>query len=118
MEQQDQEMSMITSAVETVPATPRGSKGESGAEKPARGVRRPRANGGEEAGTFTRYFLAKREGNGSTPTLDREVESEGEALIEALRAGVTYYAIQEFRVIPDFSGRRPQLEKEPVRAGK
>jgi hypothetical protein len=28
---------------------------------------------------------------------------------------VTYYAIQEFRVIPDFAGRRPQLKKEAVR---
>ena len=40
--------------------------------------------------------------------------SEGEALVEALRSGVTYYAIQEFRVIPDFAGRRPQLQKEAV----
>ena len=46
--------------------------------------------------------------------LDREVASEGEALVEALRLGVTYYAIQEFRVIPDFAGRRPQLKKEAV----
>lgn len=48
------------------------------------------------------------------PTLDREVASEGEALVEALRLGVTYYAIEEFRVVPDFSGRRPQLKKESV----
>jgi hypothetical protein len=41
--------------------------------------------------------------------------SEGEALVEALRSGVTYYVIQEFRVIPDFAGRRPQLTKEAVR---
>jgi len=114
MEQQDQEVSMGTSAIETVPATARGNTNESGAEKPARRARRPRTNGEEEVGTFTRYFLAKREGNGSTPTLDREIESEGEALIEALRSGVTYYAIQEFRVIPDFAGRKPQLDKEAV----
>ena len=50
----------------------------------------------------------------STPALDREVASEGEALVEALRLGVTYYAIQEFRVIPDFAGKRPQLNKEAV----
>jgi hypothetical protein len=49
------------------------------------------------------------------PALDREVASEGEALVEALRSGVTFYAIQEFRVIPDFASRRPQLEKEAVR---
>ena len=40
--------------------------------------------------------------------------SEGEALVEALRLGVTYYEIQEFRVVPDFAGRKPQLSKEAV----
>jgi hypothetical protein len=49
------------------------------------------------------------------PVLDRELTSEGEALVEALRLGVTFYAVQEFRVIPDFSGRRPQLNKEAVK---
>ena len=45
---------------------------------------------------------------------DREVASEGEALVEALRLGVTYYEIQEYRVVPDFSGRKPLLGKEAV----
>ncbi len=40
--------------------------------------------------------------------------SEGEALVEALRLGVTYYEIQEYRVVPDFSGRKPLLGKEAV----
>jgi len=68
----------------------------------------------EETGNGARYFLAKAEANGASPSLDREVESEGEALVEALRLGVTYYALHEFRVIPDFSSRTPQLKKEPV----
>jgi len=42
--------------------------------------------------------------------------SEGEALVEALRLGVTYYAVQEFRPVPDFAGRRPQLKKEAIRS--
>jgi hypothetical protein len=42
------------------------------------------------------------------------VASEGEALVEALRLGVTYYEIQEYRVVPDFSGRKPLLGKEAV----
>ena len=56
----------------------------------------------------------RRTANGGAPALDREVASEGEALVEALRLGVTYYALQEFRVVPDFAGRTPQLKKEPV----
>lgn len=105
---------MTTTSAETVPETARRTRTDSGADKPTTRVRRPRANGGEEANSCTRYFLGKANGDGA-PALDREVASEGEALVEALRSGVTYYAIQEFRVIPDFAGRRPQLKKEAVR---
>jgi hypothetical protein len=46
---------------------------------------------------------------------DRQVTSEGEALVEALRLGVTFYAVQEYRVVPDFTGRKPLLNKEAVK---
>lgn len=104
---------MSTSTAEMVPTT--NNRTDSGTDKPTKRARRARALENEEDGSCTRYFLGKANGDGSTPVLDREVASEGEALVEALRLGVTYYAIQEFRVIPDFAGRRPQLEKEPVR---
>lgn len=105
---------MTTTSAETVPETARRTRTDSGADKPTTGARRPRANGTEEESSFTRYFLAKANGDGSIPALDRELASEGEALVEALRSGVTFYAIQEFRVIPDFASRRPQLQKEAV----
>ena len=105
---------MITSTVETIPAAARATRTD-GTEKPTTRTRRPRTDAGEEDCGCARYFLAKASGDGSTPVLDREVATEGEALVEALRLGVTYYAIQEFRVIPDFAGRRPQLTKEGVR---
>ncbi len=107
---------MTTSTAETVPAAARATRTDSGTEKPTTRTRRTRANAGEEDSGSARYFLAKANGDGSTPALDREVATEGEALVEALRLGVTYYAIQEFRVIPDFAGRRPQLKKETVRS--
>ena len=107
---------MTTSTAETVPAAARATRTDSATEKPTTRTRRTRANTGEEDGGSARYFLAKANGDGSTPALDREVATEGEALVEALRLGVTYYAIQEFRVIPDFAGRRPQLKKEAVRS--
>ena len=98
---------MITSQAEPVPAAV-------GTEKPATRTRRTRTNGSEEDNGCARYFLAKANGGGSTPALDREVATEGEALVEALRSGVTYYAVQEFRAIPDLAGKRPQLKKEAV----
>jgi len=68
----------------------------------------------DEDNSDVRYFLAKSNTNGGTPALDRQVASEGEALVEALRLGVTFYAVQEFRVVPDFAERVPQLKKEAV----
>jgi hypothetical protein len=105
---------MASGTAETVPAIARATRTDGGAEKPVTRARRPRPNGSEEESGFIRYFLAKRDGAGGIPALDRELASEGEALVEALRSGVTFYAIQEFRVIPDFASRRPQLQKEVV----
>jgi hypothetical protein len=103
---------MATSTAETATSTTRS---DSGAEKSTTRTRRTRANADEENNGGARYFLAKANSDGGTPALDREATSEGEALVEALRLGVTYYALQEFRVIPDFTGKMPQLKKEPVR---
>ena len=106
---------MSTSQAESVPAAvDRAARTDSGTEEPAKRMRRTRTNASEEDNGCARYFLAKANGDGSTPALDREVATEGEALVEALRSGVTYYTIQEFRVIPDLAGKRPQLKKEAV----
>ena len=102
-----------TAATDTSPAA-RTARAESGAETTAARTRRPRASSDEENNGNARYFLAKANGNDGTLAFDREVASEGEALVEALRLGVTYYEIQEYRVVPDFSGRKPLLGKEAV----
>lgn len=86
----------------------------SGMDKPMTRGRRARSATEQEDNAHARYFLGQRDTNGGTPALDREVTSEGEALVEALRLGVTYYAVQEFRVVPDLTSKRPQLNKEPV----
>ncbi len=102
---------MATATTDTAPAarTPKAD-----AEKPTTRGRRARTESGEETNEHARYFLGKTGSDAGTPALDREVPSEGEALVEALRLGVTYYTLKEFRVVPDFSGRRPQLKKESV----
>ena len=102
-----------TAATDAVPAA-KAHRTDSGAEKTVTRTRRSRTSSDEEANGNARYFLAKANGTDGTPTLDREVTSEGEALVEALRLGVTYYKVQEFRVVPDFAGRKPQLNKEAV----
>ena len=102
-----------TAATDTVPAA-RTTRTDSGAENTAAKTRRSRISSDEESNGNARYFLAKANGGGDSPALDREVASEGEALVEALRLGVTFYEVQEFRVVPDFAGRKPQLNKEVV----
>jgi hypothetical protein len=102
---------MVTTTTEAAPAT-RAAKPDG--EKPAK-TRRARREADQTAAQ-PRYFLAKANGDGSNPALDREVSNEGEALVEALRLGVSFYAIQEFRVVPDFAAKIPQLRKEAVSA--
>lgn len=90
------------------------TQNESRAAKTTTRTRRSRMNSDEDDNVGVRYFLAKPNTNGGAPALDREVATEGEALVEALRLGVTFYAVQEFRVVPDFAERVPQLKKEAV----
>ena len=102
-----------TATTDTVPAA-RTAGAESGAEASPTRTRRSRTSSDEESTGNARYFLAEASGNNGSLALGREVASEGEALVEALRLGVTFYEIQEYRVVPDFSGRRPLLGKEAV----
>src|ERR1039458_9988362 len=93
---------MTSTATDTIQAA-RLVRTDSSAEKTASRTRRSRTNSDEEANGNARYFLAKTNGANGTPALDREATSEGEALVEALRLGVTYYEVQEFRVVPDYA---------------
>jgi len=73
-----------------------------------------RAIGEEERALGARFFLSKPETNGSGFELGRECSSEGEARVEALKAGATYYSVQEWRPVADFAGRNPELKREAV----
>jgi len=68
----------------------------------------------EESAIGTRFFLPKTGANGNSFELGREVASEGEARVEALKLGVTYYALQEWRPVADFAGKNPELKREAV----
>ena len=104
---------MTSTNADTVP-TARTTSTDSGAEASPTRTRRSRTSSEEESSGNARYFLAEANGNDGSLALGREVASEGEALVEALRLGVSYYEIQEYRAVPDFSGRKPLLGKEAV----
>jgi hypothetical protein len=77
--------------------------------------RRPRPLAADQEGaTGIRFFLPKTGTNGNSLELGREFASEGEARVEALKLGVTYYSIQEWRPVADFAGRNPELKREAV----
>ena len=80
--------------------------------KPSRRARSSSAD--EESAIGARFFLPKTGTNGNSLELGREFASEGEARVEALKVGVTYYAVQEWRPVADFAGKNPELKREAV----
>ena len=88
------------------------SKGPQPVTRTAR--RRPAAQEQVPAG-ITRFFLAKAGANGNMPALDRELATEGEAKVEALKSGLNYYSVVEWRATADFAGKNPQVRSEAVK---
>jgi len=79
-----------------------------------RSSRRMRAVTEDDNSPGSRFFLPKGGANGDRLELGRELSSEGEARVEALKLGVTYYTVQEWRPIADFTGKNPELKREAV----
>jgi len=100
--------------VTTIAAEPDEKTSQATSRPAARGTRRVRAAADEETTSGARFFLPKLGGNGSSPELGREMANEGEARVEALKLGVTYYSVQEWRAVADFGGRNPELKREAV----
>ena len=76
--------------------------------------RRARPPVDEESTRGARFFLPKPGTDENSLELGRELASEGEARVEALKLGVTYYAVQEWRPVADFAGKNPELKREAV----
>ena len=102
---------MATSVAETA-GDERPSSTTNRAPRPVR-RERPAVEG--EGSMVARFFLAKAGSNGNTPALDRELASEGEAMIESLKSGLSYYCVAEYRAVADYSGKNPQVKKEAVK---
>ena len=96
-------------------ATGSGVEEAKGSQPLARSPRR-RSNQEEQASTGSvRFFLAKAGANGTIPSLDREIATEGEAKIESLKTGLNYYSLIEWRATADLAGKNPQIRSEPVK---
>ena len=72
-----------------------------------------RSASGPSSGPLVRFFLSKAEGNG-TPALDREFDTEPEAIVESLKTGRSYFVISEWKGLADTSRRVPLIRKEAV----
>jgi hypothetical protein len=78
------------------------------------GTRRRRPPAAETDGSRARFFLAREGSHGREPALDRELQSEAEALVESLKTGRSFYSVCEYRGVADCSSGKPQIRKEAV----
>jgi hypothetical protein len=102
---------MSTTAVQPIATTK--TDASSSVTTGKRGVRRPKI-GTESTEPGCRFFLAGPDRTGKNPGLGQEIFTEGEAMVEAFKSGVTYFALTEWRPKVDFSGKTPQVRKEAV----
>ena len=99
----------------TMTASPPDAKtSQMGSHATGRGSRRARPAAEEESVLGARFFLPKSGANGHSPELGCELPNEGEARVEALKLGVTYYSVQEWRPVPDFGGKNPELKRDAI----
>jgi len=96
-------------------ATGSGVEDPKGPQPVARTPRRRSAPQEEGLTGSVRFFLAKASANGTIPSLDREIATEGEAKVESLKTGLNYYSLIEWRATADLAGKNPQVRSEPVK---
>ena len=101
---------------------PAGLKEKSvGSESAATGRRISKKRGTAKVTGVTpemRYFLTKPGSNG-IPALDREMEDENQAIVEAFKTDSTFLILTEWRPkINNSTAGRPVIEKEAVSGSK
>jgi hypothetical protein len=125
-------MAMPDAATERVEASARPAEAKAAADNKTRSQpaterngtaarfpkrRGKRGNGSkttQESAEATRFFLLKPGSNG-TPELDREVDDENTALVEALKTGATFIMLSEWRAAVDNATKgRPVITREAV----
>jgi hypothetical protein len=62
-----------------------------------------------------RYFLPKSGSSPANPELGQEMANEGEALIEALKSGQTFFTVAVWKSVPEVNGGgHPVIVKQAV----
>ena len=83
-----------------------------------RGKRRRNTLGNESPSPVQRFFLTRNGSNG-IPELEREVEDENTAMVEALKTGGNFIILSEWRPTVDNATKgRPVITKEAVSKAK
>ncbi len=100
-------------AVTTLEPAPELAGDSKSATRRSGGPRRKRVTAQNEPIAGARFFLGKA--NGNAPTLEREMETENEALLEALKSGQHYFVVMEFSAIADLSKEAPEIRREVVK---
>ena len=81
---------------------------------PQRGRRsRRRSVPVSSSGGSVRFFMSKTDSD-RLPTVDQEVLTEAEAMLESLKTGKSYLIISEWKGVADLSKKIPQIRKESV----
>jgi hypothetical protein len=98
---------------EAPPSVATDHKQKSAERKESKNSRRkPKAP--EQKFSGERFFLSVSAQAGAEPALGREIDTEAQAILEAFREGKTFFVVLECKVVPDTSGKTPQLSKELV----
>jgi hypothetical protein len=89
-------------------ASGNGSQGSASKEP----LTRRRKKDGEAMGA--RFFLLKPGCSLTTPQLGQEMNSEGDALIEALKSGQAFLSVTAFRAVAQQNGGYPVITKQLI----
>ena len=98
-------------------ADPRSNQAPGVDAPESRSRRSKRRAGARSTGAGVRFFLSKADSNG-VPALDREFDTENEAIIESLKSGRSYFVISEWKGSADLSKKVPQIRKEAIGSRK
>jgi hypothetical protein len=91
-----------------------GQDSKTTSEPPLRSRKsRRRSAQAPSSSSAVRFFLSKSESNG-VPALDREFDSEPEAIVESLKTGRSYFVISEWKGLADVSKKTPLIRKEAI----
>jgi hypothetical protein len=100
--------------METKPAASSGAEASAvgRAASPAQAPRRKR--NAPDADVNVRYFLPKDGSSSGRPELGRELPTEGDALIAALKGNQHFFAVTTWNAVAEVNGGNPVIVKQAL----